>query len=188
MKNFRILHRQNEVLLYEGRFSTFRQCLEQAVADKINLKNADLRNRNLMNGNFDGAKLIQADFSNANLTGANLSEARLNGAKLRNAALYNTCLAFSDLSQVDFSGALFGGTDITACLINGAYFTTLSCFSLNFKTVQQMKNCHFISPDQTSSLMSSPPIVIQGFAPQPLVVMDEAIHIGHERLYKINKT
>mgnify|MGYP003394829535 CR=1 FL=1 len=143
--------------LYEGKFASFTACLEQAVADKIILNNANLKNRNLANACLDDGLFAGADFSACNLSGANLSEACMKKARFINADLYNTCLALGNLKECDFTGASFGATDIAGTNIEACRFSTLSCFSLNFPRTQEMKDSRFVAPDGTECALSSPP-------------------------------
>lgn len=77
------------------------------ILDRLNARNAMLRD-----ANFEKASLIAADFS-----GANLSNAHLSNANLSNAKLIETDLEGADLSGVDLSGA-----DLTGCSLIGSSF------------------------------------------------------------------
>ena len=175
MNMYRIHTTQTRQVLFEGKFISFKACLERAIQDRINLRHADLKNTNLMNANLDDAQLSHADFSGANLTGANLSESELQKATYINSVLYNTCLAYSDLRQSNFDGASFGATDITGCDISFSRFSTLSCFSLDFFNVKHMRDCCFVNHDGILSRMSRPPVVIRGLQSLPVVFMDRHI-------------
>jgi hypothetical protein len=182
MKFFQIRSLRKKHVLFEGHFLSFKACVETAIHEKADLTGADLRHKNLQDANLDAAHMPHADFTGTNMAGANLSECVLNGAILCNAALYNTCMAYSDLRDCDFSGAAFGATDIAGSLLSGSTFTTLSCFTLDFKTTRGMNNCRFVDKDGTSSHMSRPPVVIYGLAALPLVLLDRHIRCGHALL------
>ncbi len=160
-------------LLYEGNFDTFRACTEQAVRENIDLAGANLRNQNLANACLDDGLFSRADFTGANLSGANLSEASLRGACLAGCDLYNTCLAYTDLRECDFQNASFGATDISGAALGGAHFSTLSCFSLDFASADEMENCRFTGETGESFALSSPPIVIRGFGRKLIVFAEE---------------
>jgi hypothetical protein len=182
VKNFQILTSHNKKLLFEGKFRRFRDCLEQAVKDRVPLQGASLVKKDLSNAMLDDGCLRQADFSGANLTGANLSEARLEGASFIGADLYNTCLAWSDLRGCRFEDASFGGTDITGCDISHSIFSTLSCFSLDFTHASAMQGCAFTNPDGMIGMMSKPPVVIRGASHNIIIFMDQCVKIDHRLL------
>lgn len=180
MRPYQILSTNDNTILFEGRFHTFKHCLEQAVRDKARLNNADLRQKNLSNATLDDGLFAQADFSGSNLTGANLSEAILRGAHFNSTDLYNTCFAYSDLQGCIFSDASFGGTDIAGSNISHAVFSTLSCFSLDFVDAAAMDSCVFTNPDGLVATMSSPPLVIKGASKKTIIFMDKNVKIGNE--------
>lgn len=178
MTQYQLRSVQNDAVLFEGDFMSFRACLEKAVHLRLNLDHIDLRRRNLSNANLDEARMRGADFSGTNLSGANLSDSSLSGARFAGAALYNTCLALSDLQGCDFEDASFGATDVFGAVLSHARFSTLSCFTLDFARTQAMQGCVFINPDGHVSRMSRPPVVVQGFAIGPVVLMDEDARAG----------
>lgn len=177
MKIFTI-HSKTGRLLYEGRYASFKACLEAAVADNANLENADLRNQNLCNAMLDDGNMRRADFTNSNLTGANASEADLQGAMFTGADLYNTCLACADLRGARFESASFGATDIAGADISHAVLSTLSCFSLDFILANDMTGYLFIKPDGKTLKMNQPQIVLKGVSDQLVIFMDEGIMTG----------
>lgn len=180
MKFFSIRSIKNNEVLFEGRFYSFKTCVEQAVAEKMDLSYANLSNLDLSNANLDDARLAYANFSRANLTGANLSESNLAHANFDGAALYNVCFALSNLQMCNFENASFGATDITGANISCTKFSTLSCFTLGFIDAREMHGCVFKNPDGTTSKMSRPPIVINGLKTTPLIFMDRHIKAGQD--------
>lgn len=164
--------------LFQGEFEHTKSCLETAIACGIDLAGADLRHANLVNAGLDDARLESADLSGANLSGANMSEARMRGARLVGAALPGTCLAFADLQKCDFTDALFGATDIAGATVNGAHFSTLSAFTLNFRDTYGMADCTFRHETSGASCgFSRPPVAINGLD-VPVILMDRHCLIG----------
>lgn len=180
MKNIRILSIKTNRTLYQGRYESLKDCLEDAAMQRIDLAYADLRYADLSNAHLDDALMAGADLQYANLSGANLSEAYLPGTSFKNAALYNTCLAFSDLQRCNFEDASFGATDINGAQISGAVFSSLSCFTLDFDLTANMENCRFINKNGIISRMSRPPVVVKGLCSQPLIFMDNHVQKGHK--------
>jgi uncharacterized protein YjbI with pentapeptide repeats len=178
MKQFRIQNRFTRDVLFKGRFSSFAACLEAAVAQGCDLTGADLRHKNLINASLDTAYMPQADLSYSNLSGANLSEGCLRGAVLRYSALFNVCFCYSDLRSCDFSEAHFGGTDISGCDISQATFSALSCFDLDFWHTARMEGCHYLGLNGRMSMMNTRPVVLKGLMHQPIIILDEDVHIG----------
>jgi hypothetical protein len=165
-------------ILYHGRFRDLKACVEAAIADGASLKNADLRHANLAHAALDDGELQGARLDNANLCGANISEAALEGAILTNAALQNACFSFADLRQCDFTGGLFGATDITGARMDGARFSTLSSFTLNFRDTASMDDCLFFNETSRESCrFSRPPIAITGLA-WPVALLDSHVQVG----------
>jgi hypothetical protein len=182
MQHYRLESVHTGQTLYEGRFYSLVACLENAIANRINLNFVNLRNLNLSNANLDDGLLAHADFTNTNLSGANLSEATLSGALFNGAALYNTFLCESDLTRCDFKNASFGATDIHDADLSRSQFSTLSCFTLDFTRARSMNGCVFFNPDGKICKMSRPPIVIRGLMHDPIVLMDDTIKAGHNLL------
>lgn len=179
MQNYQLRSIKDDAILFEGRFDTFKACLERAVTDRVALHCVDLRNQNLTNANLDDALMPGADFSGSNLTGANMSESYFKDASFNGAALYNTCFCDSNLSACNFENAAFGATDIHGAIITRARFSTLSCFGLDFVTARAMIGCIFINPDGTPCPMSRPPLVIRGLGNDILVLLDHHTKTGH---------
>lgn len=159
-------------MLFEGRYNSFTECVEQAVQLRVLLNGADLRNRNLSNACLDDGLFAGADFSGSNLTGANLSETSMPGASFENADLYNTCFAYADLRGCRFNNANFGATNITRADISQAHFAALSCFSLDFIHTAAMKNCRFSDKEGAEFTFSEPPVVIRGMSRRLTVLTD----------------
>jgi len=182
MKLYQLRSTQNKKILFEGKFETFKDCVESAVLQKIPLPYIDLSHQNLTNANLDDAIMPHADFTQSNLSGANISEAYVSGARFTNASLYNTCFCDSNLAGSNFNGAFFGGTDIFGSIISRSQFSTLSAFSLDFTAARQMNDCIYITAQGQICRMSRPPIVISGIARKPIVVMDDTIKAGNNMI------
>ncbi len=182
MQYFALRTHTDQSHIFDGKYSSFIDCLQDAITQNINLSYIDLRHKNLTNANLDNAIMPYANFSGANLTGANLSESILTNAIYINATLYNTCLSYSDLKQSDFRGASFGATLIEGCDITKSTFSTLSCFNLNFSNTESMHGCIYESSDGYTHNMSYHPIVVQGLLSKPLIIMDHTIALGTQIL------
>lgn len=166
-------------ILFEGQFPSFVECLERAVADRVDLSGIDLAKRNLSNANLDDAIMPNALLAGANLTGTNLSEAKMSGSNFFGAALYNTCLCYSDLTLCNFEDCRFGATDIAGAVLDGSRFSTLSTFSLDLINAGSMADCVFCDSSGQICQLSKPPVVIQGLFHQPLILMDKDMKIGN---------
>ena len=181
MRHYTIYGRKNGAVLYQGRFSNFKSCVESALSDMCDLSYADLRYQDLSNVMLDDTNLLHADFTGSNLTGANLSEANLRACIFTDTALFNTCFAYSDLQSTNFSGASFGGTDITGCNMSFAAFSTLSWTNLDFAKVRLMKDCSFQVGASTIKL-SKPPVVIKGLGRKPIIFIGNKVCYGHTQI------
>ncbi len=184
MQYFVLKTHKDQTPIFDGAFTSFIACLEDAVKKEKDLSNIDLKHQNLSNANLDNAYMPGAELTGANLTGANFSESNLIGAHLQDSELYNTCFAYSEMSHSDFRGASFGATMIEGCIIDGATFSTLSCFDLDFRNVATMKDCKFESFDGALYGMTKHPIVLKGLLNTPIVILDQTITIGANILPK----
>lgn len=182
MKNFQIKNTKNALVIHEGEYSTFKQCLEDAVKKDINLDNADLRNQNLQNINIDSAQLYGAAFDGSNLNDANLSEGQFESSSFKNTSLIGACMAESNFKYCDFSGVSFGANTIAGSRFDHATFNTLSCFTLDFLSLEAMDNCRFEGATEISYSLSKPPIVITGLFNAPMVFLNDAILMGHQNV------
>ncbi len=178
MQNFVLNNHTDNKELFSGSYSSFIDCLEDAIAQNIDLNYIDLKNKNLSNANLDGANMPMAHFAGANLTGANLSEANLRGSVFYNCSLYNTCLSYSNLQECDFRGTSFGATLIEGANIQECIFSTLSCFDLDFYFTDRMNGCLFVTADGAPHNMSNPPVILKGLMNTHIVILDNTIKIG----------
>jgi uncharacterized protein YjbI with pentapeptide repeats len=92
-------------VLFEGAFSSVKDCLVAAVLQGANLEGANLEGAHLEGANLEGANLINAYLRGANLEGANLEGANLRGAYLRGANLTGANLEGANLEGANLTGA-----------------------------------------------------------------------------------
>ncbi len=178
MQNFVLNNHIDNKELFSGIYSSFIECIEDAVEKNIDLSYVDLKNKNLSNANLDGANMRGALLAGANLTGANLSEANLKESIFYNCSLYNACLSYSNLQGCDFRAANFGATLIDGANIKECIFSTLSCFDLDFYFADNMHGCLFAMPNGSMHNMSQPPIILKGFMNKHIIILDNTIKIG----------
>jgi len=163
--------------LFEGKYGSIINCIEDAVHQQMNLDYVDLRGVNLMNADLDEGQLNHARFDGANLTGANLSAAKLEGACFRNATLYNTCFCEAQLCGAQFFGASFGATDVAWADLSKTCFDTLSALDLQFADALLMQSALFY--DRTGAIchLTHPPVVIKGLQ-NVVVLFDDYMKVG----------
>ena len=82
MAKIQIKLKWSNKILFEGEYSSTKECLEDA-----SLRGADLRGANLRGANLRGADLGDADLRGADLRGADLGDANLGGETLKIAPL-----------------------------------------------------------------------------------------------------
>lgn len=172
MRQHSIISTRNQAVLFQGIFSSFKDCLEQAVLEKTNLDYADLRQKNLTNANLDGAQLRFCTLQQANLTGTNLSETNLEGANFQNASLFNTCLADSILSHCDFRYAFYGATDVSESYMTHAHFTPERLSNINLKAAKNITPC-YLHIDKTTKTLTSAPFILLGLSTQDVVMNED---------------
>lgn len=181
-KTYDIRCLKTQKTLYKGWFRSFRHCLEQAISEKISLKDADLRYRNLAGANLDDAVLQGADFTGSNLSGANMSESMLEDADFTNTGMVDACLSYSRLCGSIFDGARFGATDITGAHLQACTFSGLSAFSLDFVDTDGMELCRYRHNDAQTLPMNTPPRVLRGWLNTPVILLDHHVIIGRKSL------
>jgi hypothetical protein len=170
-------------VLYGGWFSSLVDCIEHAIADKVDLSNIDLRNCNLSNANLDNAKMSGARFSGANLNGANMSEGVFDYADFSDCDLSSVCFAQSSLDHINFYGASFSQTDVTDATVTSSQFSCPSMFQVLWARTAAFYDCHYIHDNDDTCILSRPPIVIHGLA-RDIAFMDERVKIGHDIISK----
>ncbi len=99
-----IKNRYTEEVIYEAEGLSIKDTLEKAVANKANLRGADLIDANLSDANLSEADLSEADLSEANLIEADLSGANLIGADLSGANLIDANLIGANLHDANLIG------------------------------------------------------------------------------------
>jgi hypothetical protein len=85
---------------------------EAVSADRLDLRDVDLRKADLGGASLQGAELHNANLQGAYLRGANLQAAQLFGANLQTARLHNANLREADLGGADLRGADFLHADL----------------------------------------------------------------------------
>jgi hypothetical protein len=85
---------------------------EAVSADRLDLRDVDLRKADLGGASLQGAELHNANLQGAYLRGANLQAAQLFGANLQMARLHNANLREADLGGADLRGADFLHADL----------------------------------------------------------------------------
>lgn len=106
-------------------FELWKNILERASIDGVDLGRANLDGADLKGANLAKADLSGADFGKANLSRANLEEANLSRVNLRMANLEGANLNWANLSAADLAGANLGGAslveaNLSATLLVGA--------------------------------------------------------------------
>ena len=175
----RLYHHQTKTIVFEGYFSSFRECVEMAINRKISLDHVDFSGQNLGCANLDDGSFRGANFFRCNLRGANLSECNVTDANFSHADLTSACLALSIIKGCQFYQTSFSVTDVTDAIIANCVFSCPTAFDLTFARAQRFYNCVFYVEGQGSFMMNEPPIVIGGLS-RPVVIMDDMVKIGQD--------
>jgi len=112
-----ILNRWTNACLWEGDADDMREAVQEAVASRADLREADLSEADLSGADLSRADLREADLSRADLSradlrGAHLSGANLSGADLRGAHLSGANLSEAYLREADLRGAHLSGANL----------------------------------------------------------------------------
>ena len=147
-----------EVLFtYEAENATIKDAVENAVLQKFNLIDADLRGADLRGAGLRGAYLfdaylIDADLRGADLRGAglrgaelrgaNLRGAELRGANLRGANLIDADLIDADLIDADLRGANLRGAELRGAELRGANLRGANLRGANLRGAKNTENAY----------------------------------------------
>ena len=99
---FEIKNRFTGEVVFSSTKTTYKDVVEEAVKNKVDLYGADLY----------GTDLGKANLGGADLRGANLYRTDLGGADLGGADLYGANLGGADLRRANLRGANLGGADL----------------------------------------------------------------------------
>jgi uncharacterized protein YjbI with pentapeptide repeats len=117
--NITIRNRRTNDIIWESQKTTYKEAVEEALKNKVNLSGANLSGANLSGANLSGVSLSWANLSWANLSGVSLSGANLSGANLSGANLSWANLSWANLSGVSLSGANLSGVSLSGADLSG---------------------------------------------------------------------
>ncbi len=166
-------------ILFEGRFSSVKRAVEQAVKDKVDLNGVDLRGAKLPNAELDSANLQNANLWGANLTGANITEADLSGADCRNTNLKEACIAETNCAHTQFQGSYFSNTILTNSNFAHCQFSCPSLFNLELKDALSFDHAIYHHHGEQECDLSERPIIVKNL-PQRVVLFKNKAMIGNE--------
>jgi hypothetical protein len=113
-EEFHIYDCDGDIIYTSTKATNIKECVEEAVDQRVDLSEANLRGDNLHGSNLSGAYLSGADLREADLCGANLS-----GAYLREADLSGSNLFGANLRGADLCGANLRGADLCGAKFYG---------------------------------------------------------------------
>jgi len=178
-----LLNYQTKAVIFEGYFSSIKECVEEAINQKIALDYVDLSGQNLSCANMDDGSFRGANFSYSNLKDANLSECDFTNANFSYTDLTSACMAISIVKGCFFYQASFCMTDVTDAFIVNCVFSCPSALDVYFARSQQFKNNVFYAEGYGNVIMNEPPVVVHGLC-RSIVFTDDMIKIGHEFIKK----
>ena len=121
-------------VLFERKTETLKECVEAAVAEKIDLRSANLRSANLGYANLRSANLGSANLRSANLGYANLGSANLGSANLRSANLGYANLGSADLGYANLRSANLGYANLRSANLGYADLGSANLGSANLRS------------------------------------------------------
>lgn len=164
-------------ILFDGRFSSVKNGVEQAVEKGVDLTGINLRQANLSGAQIDRAKMAGACLWGANLSGADMSDSDFTGADFRTANLLDTCLAESGCHKVDFSGAYFSRTIIRNTDFSAACFSCPSIFTIDLVDAADLSGTVYSHMGEIDCDLSHAPLIIRGLQ-KPMIFMDDHVLVG----------
>ena len=114
MKTISIENKYTKAVIHNftSETATIKEAVEDAVKNKISLKDANLENANLENANLENANLKNANLENVNLKFVNLENANLKNANLENVNLKFVNLELANLENANLQNANFERTNL----------------------------------------------------------------------------
>ncbi len=136
---YQIKNRWTDAVIFEGEFSSMRECTLKKISRDANLRGANLRGANLEGANLRGANLIDANLEGANLRSANLIDANLEGANLRDANLRGANLEDANLEGANLIGANLEDANLRGANLEVIKFDFWAVLSSQPKEVQGLR-------------------------------------------------
>jgi Pentapeptide repeats (8 copies) len=115
----KITARWSDWIIFEGEYTSQRECVLDAVAKKIDLRGSDLRDSNLSGSDLSGSDLSGSNLRDSNLRGSNLSGSDLSGSNLSGSNLSDSNLSDSNLSDSNLSGSDLSDSDLSGSNLRG---------------------------------------------------------------------
>ena len=159
---------------YETENNTIKKTLEEAIKEKTNLSDADLRNANLWNANLWNADLRNADLRNANLWNANLWNADLRNANLWNANLWNADLRNANLWNANLWNANLRNANLRNADLRNADLRNANLRNANLWNAN-LSDTNLRNADLRNA------VKVPMFCKWPSGITGDKIHIGCEK-------
>lgn len=147
--------KENEII-FQSSAPTIREAVEEAVRNRVSLKNANLKDADLRHANLDKADLSNANLSNAALSNASLADANLTDADLSNATADGINLLRATLRRVhimkgNFTRANLKSADMESCKISDTDFSQ-TYFHGTLSMKGTFEDCNFNQADLSHTL------------------------------------
>lgn len=146
-----IRSKTGDTIIFQSPAGTIREAVEEAVRQRVSLKNADLQNADLKHANLEGADLSYANLANTTLSNASLENANLTGANLSNCTADGINLSFASLQHVqiekgNMSRANLKGADMDECKISDTDFSQSTLHAATSRS-GSFEDCNFNQAD-----------------------------------------
>ncbi len=115
---------------YKAENATIKDAVENAIKEKVSLRNSnlsysnlsgsDLSGSNLRGSNLSGSDLRYSNLSASNLSGSDLRYSNLSASNLSGSDLRYSNLSYSDLSGSDLRGSNLSGSDLSSSNLSGS--------------------------------------------------------------------
>lgn len=136
------LIKHDGTILYESKSTSIKTALEEAISQKIVIRDIDLSYKDLSFANLDEGHFVNVNFTGANLMGTNLSECSISGCDFTESQLIGACLAYGWLNNCDFKNTEFACTDFACARIHSCSFSGFGVFYLDFSVLEKSVNSY----------------------------------------------
>ena len=129
---FEIKRTESGMVIFSCEAKTFKECLEKAVSQGVDLSFADLSGQDLSGANLSRAKMIFANLSWSDLSNAQMALSMCSFADFTSAKMEHTCLRNSEIKEANFTRANMRYAVASGSCLYGSKFDYADLFMASF--------------------------------------------------------
>lgn len=179
----------DQTILFEGDFDSWKDCLESAVDQNVSLDHILLENMDLQSANLDGAQMDYAHVRHCDLRGANLSEVSMIKSKWSGCNMGHACMWETQAIGAQFIQCRMNDVDVAFCDMRGLMVTCPLFLKNDFSRTTYIGGATYMAHGSVYP-MSRGPLFVQGLTQDVVfldshIVIDGLITLHHDQLEKM---